>query len=907
MLANLSIKVRLLLLSSALIIVITASTLYLTRKLADNSEAVTRNAELAKLIDVAQDVRNTFGEYRYWITDLAVSLLRQSEINAKATHDRLTKQLDVLAGRRPEIAALLKEEIAKFDELANRAVEHYTDDQRVMGNTSLAEARQHSVAINDRLAALVDDLNAQVVRARDQVVADVARTTEVAYVIVAIAIVLGMGLTWIVLRSILVPLNAVVAAIDGVTAGRLNTPIPKVRGGEIGAMARTLELFRESIVERERLAAETERQRRMIATAIETISEGFVLYDPQDRLVLCNSKFRELYPKIDDLMVPGTPFATILRAIVDRGMVDLEGRTPEEWIAERLANHANPKGSPEYRYNQIWARISERRTPDGSTVGVFTDITELKHRQAELEQAMEQADSANRAKSVFLANMSHELRTPLNAIIGYSEMLQEQAQEQGISDFAGDLNKIQDAGRHLLSLISDILDLSKIEAGKLELYLEDVPLPALIEEVRTIVGPLAAKNSNRLHIECPSDIGALHTDRTKLKQCLLNLLSNATKFTSNGAISLELKRQGPALSFVIRDTGLGMTPEQLSKLFQNFVQADASTTKRYGGTGLGLAITKRFCQALGGDVSVESEPGKGSTFTIMLPDRQSKAEPAEIANPPSVIPEPGPAPLVLIVDDDASARRLLAAVLRKEGLRVAEAETGETAITLARRIRPDLITLDIMMPKMDGWSVLTALKSDPDLAGIPVIVVTVAADRGVAFSLGAADFMTKPVERGRLVSLVHTLLGDRGTVLLVEDDPASRELTQRQLERLDVEVVEAKNGREAFEWLSKNPSPGMLLLDLLMPEMDGFSLLDAIKKHPEWQRIPVVILTGKELTATERELLEGRVRSVIAKGSVSANDLALLVRRILHEHAHGADPELVEQAGRVDHGQAPPG
>jgi signal transduction histidine kinase/DNA-binding response OmpR family regulator len=907
MLANLSIKVRLLLLSSALIIVITASTLYLTRKLADNSEAVTRNAELAKLIDVAQDVRNTFGEYRYWITDLAVSLLRQSEINAKATHDRLIKQLDVLAGRRPEIAAPLKEEIAKFDESANRAVEHYTDDQRVMGNTSLAEARQHSVAINDRLAALVDDLNAQVVRARDQVVADVARTTEVAYVIVAIAIVLGMGLTWIVLRSILVPLNAVVAAIDGVTAGRLNTPIPKVRGGEIGAMARTLELFRESIVERERLAAETERQRRMIATAIETISEGFVLYDPQDRLVMCNSKYRELYPKIDDLMVPGTPFPTILRAIVDRGMIDLEGRTPEEWIAERLAHHTHPKGSPEYRYNQIWARISERRTPDGSTVAVFTDITELKQRQAELEQAMEQADSANRAKSVFLANMSHELRTPLNAIIGYSEMLREQAQEQGIADFAEDLNKIQDAGRHLLSLISDILDLSKIEAGKLELYLEDVPLAALIDEVRTIVGPLAAKHSNRLHIECPSDIGALHTDRTKLKQCLLNLLSNATKFTSKGAISLELKRQGPAMSFVIRDTGVGMTPDQLSKLFQSFVQADASTTKRYGGTGLGLAITKRFCQALGGDVSVESEPGKGSTFTIVLPDRPSKVEPAEIANPPSVIPEPGPAPLVLIVDDDASARRLLAAVLRKEGLRVAEAEAGETAITLARRIRPDLITLDIMMPKMDGWSVLTALKSDPDLAAIPVIVVTVTTDRGVALSLGAADFMTKPVERGRLVSLVHTLLRDRGTVLLVEDDPVSRELTQRQLERLDVEVVEAKNGREAFEWLSKNPAPGMILLDLLMPEMDGFSLLDAIKKHPQWQRIPVVILTGKELTATERELLEGRVRSVIAKGSVSANDLALLVRRILREHGHAADPELVEQAARVDDGQAPPG
>jgi signal transduction histidine kinase/CheY-like chemotaxis protein/HAMP domain-containing protein len=911
MLENLSIKARLLLLSSALVLMITASTFYLTHKLADNSDAVTRNAELAKLIDAAQDVRNTFGEYRYWITDLAVSLLRQSEINANATHDRLVKQLDLLASRRPDVAPVLKEEIAKFEASAKLAVERYTDDQRVLGNIALAEARQHSVIINNRLAALVDDLNAEVVRARDQVVADVERTTQVAYIIVAIALVLGMGLTLIVLRSILVPLNAVMAAMDGVTAGRLNTPIPKVRGGEIGAMAKTLELFRESIIERERLAAETERQRRMIATAIETISEGFVLYDPQDRLVLCNSKFRELYPKITDLMVPGTPFPTILRAIVDREMIDLQGRTPDEWIAERLANHANPKGSPEYRYNQVWARISERRTPDGSTVGVFTDITELKQRQSELEQAMEQADSANRAKSVFLANMSHELRTPLNAVIGYSEMLREQAEEQGIANFTEDLDKIHDAGRHLLSLISDILDLSKIEAGKLEVYLEDVDLPDLVEDVRAIVGPLAAKNSNRLHIDSPPDIGFLHTDRTKLKQCVLNLLSNAAKFTSNGVISLELKRSRSmdgAMSFIVRDTGVGMTPAQLSKLFQSFVQADASTTKRYGGTGLGLAITKRFCEALGGNVSVQSEPGKGSTFTITLPDRRSKPEPAE-PSPPSVVPEPGNAPLVLVVDDDASARKFLTAVLHKEGLRVAEAEGGEAAVTLARRIRPDLITLDIVMPRMDGWSVLTALKSDPDLAGIPVIVVTITTDRGVALSLGAADFMTKPIERGRLVSLLDTLLCGRGTVLLVEDDQESRELTRRQLQRLNVEVIEAGNGREAMDWLSANAPPGMILLDLVMPEMDGFSLLDAIKKHPDWQRIPVVILTGKELTATERELLEGRVHNVIAKGSVSANDLAVVVRQILRQHSPPARSaaELVDKQRGVDNGQAPPG
>jgi CheY-like chemotaxis protein len=330
-----------------------------------------------------------------------------------------------------------------------------------------------------------------------------------------------------------------------------------------------------------------------------------------------------------------------------------------------------------------------------------------------------------------------------------------------------------------------------------------------------------------------------------------------------------------------------MTAEQLSKLFQSFVQADASTTKRYGGTGLGLAITKRFCEALGGDVSVESEAGKGSTFTITLPDRQSKDEVADIA-PQSVVPEPGDAPLVLVVDDDASARKLLTAVLHKEGLRVAEAEAGEKAIALARRIRPDLITLDIVMPRMDGWSVLTTLKSDPELAGIPVVVVTITTDRGVALSLGAADFMTKPIERGRLVSVLDTLLRGRGTVLLIEDDEESRALTRRQLQRLNVEVIEARNGREAIDWLSGNAAPGMILLDLVMPEMDGFSMLDAIKKHPEWQRIPVVILTGKELTATERELLQGRVHNVLAKGSVSANDLAAVVRQLLRQHSAAA-------------------
>ena len=902
MLANLSIKTRLLLLSSGLIAMILASTYFLTSKLSQSSQAVTRNAELAELIDIAQGVRNTFGEYRYWLTDLAVSLLRQSEINAKAARERLTKSLDELERRQPDVTGVLRKEIDEFERSAMRAVEQYTDDQRVIANTSIAEARQHSVVVNNRLEALVEDLNAQVARAREQVVADVARTTDLAYLIVAAAIVLGLAITLVVLRSILGPLRDVVAAMDGITAGNLQTAIPAGTGGEIGTMANTLRLFRESIVERERLAEETESQRRMIATALETISDGFVLYDSQDRLVMCNNKFRELYPKVDDVLVPGTPFPAILRAVVDRGMVDLGGRTPDQWIAERLAQHRDPKGFPEYRYGNVWARVSERRTPDGSTVGVFTDISELKKRQSELETAMAEANSANRAKSVFVANMSHELRTPLNAIIGYSEMLHELSEEQGLADFSRDLNKIQDAGRHLLRLISDVLDLSKIEAGKLEIYLEDVQLPDLVEEVRVIVDPLAAKSSNRLEINCPDDIGNLLTDRTKLKQSLLNLLSNASKFTSNGTVALDVEHEtrgpGSFVTFIIRDSGIGMTQEQIARLFEAFAQADASTTKRYGGTGLGLAITRSFCEILGGTVTVASEPGKGSTFRITLPDRRA-GRPAEAKSAPaSDAPEPGNAPLIMVVDDDTSARGILTTVLRKEGLRVVEAGSGEVALELARKIRPDAITLDIMMPRMDGWSVLTALKSDPELAEIPVIVVTITTDRGVALSLGAADFMTKPIERNRLVSVLNTLLHGRGSVLLIEDELRARELARRQLQGLNLQVIETSNGREAIAWLSSNPAPGMILLDLLMPEMDGFAVLDAIEKHPEWQHIPVVILTGKDLSVAEREVLRGRVSDVIAKGSVSAKDLVSVVRRTLRENQSAGNAVARAVGGR---------
>jgi signal transduction histidine kinase/CheY-like chemotaxis protein len=484
-----------------------------------------------------------------------------------------------------------------------------------------------------------------------------------------------------------------------------------------------------------------------------------------------------------------------------------------------------------------------------------------------------QLEMASEHKSAFLASMSHELRTPLNAIIGYSEMLYETAQDEEQEEFLPDLAKIRDAGRHLLGLINDILDLSKIEAGKMDLYLEEVDLAGLVGEVRSIIEPLTAANENRLEVVCPPALGRLHTDRTKLKQSLLNLLGNAGKFTNHGRIKLEVRRAGDEILFIVSDTGIGMTAEQQGRLFQAFSQADASTTRRYGGTGLGLAITKHFCEMLGGSISVESTQGQGSTFTITLPDRD------HVVSEAAARPEGAEhAPLVMIVDDDSNARDLLAATVRREGYRVIEATDGETALAIARQWRPDAVTLDVLMPRMDGWAVLTAFKSDPELAEIPVIIVSVLADRGIAVSLGAAEFLTKPIDRARLAATIRQHVYGSGVVLVVDDEDESRSLARRHLDRLGWEVAEAEDGASALLWLSQNPRPAMILLDLLMPRMNGFAFLEEITRHTEWQGIPIVILTAMPLGAAERELLAGRTREVIAKG---ADDLAQVLRQIL--------------------------
>ena len=530
-----------------------------------------------------------------------------------------------------------------------------------------------------------------------------------------------------------------------------------------------------------------------------------------------------------------------------------------------------------------------RKLNDDLESRVRVRTAELEEANGKLDGALKQAEAASRAKDAFVANMSHELRQPLHIIIGFTEALKEDAADLGADNIQPDLNKILGAAKHLLELINDILDMAKISSGTMELTVAPFDVAAMISEVKALVGPLAEKNGNSFVVLPPVGIGPMIADERRVRQILINLLSNAFKFTQSGTVTLGVRtivEEGREWAqFSVKDTGKGMSHEQVQRLFQRFYQADSSTTREQGGTGLGLSITLSFSDLMGGKpIQVKSEPERGSEFLVTLPMHVGTRSDALTYRPIHFEPEAVEAAdgrTVLVIDDDPMVRELMERFLAKDGFRVVQATNGDEGMRLARDEGPCVITLDVMMPGSDGWSVLAHLKSDPLTAEIPVVMLTIVDDRQHGFALGAADYLTKPIDWQRLGAILRKYLapGHGDTVLVVEDNAESREVVRKYIEREGWKIVEAADGEQGLRAFAET-RPALILLDLMMPVLDGFGFLDELSKRFPTHRVPVVVLTAKELNSADFVRLNGRVARILEKGDLThLEKLMELIRR----------------------------
>lgn len=637
------------------------------------------------------------------------------------------------------------------------------------------------------------------------------------------------------------------------------------------------------------------RSRQVLSEVMERAPVGVALLDNQHRVALMNATFARMAgatrgsvgSRLSDI---SPEFGGNLDAKLAQALAT--DRSITEQNADTVFDIERQGATQTFKADAFPLRIANDEGREMPGVGlVLTDMTEQRQWELELQDAKDEAETANRAKSAFIANMSHELRTPLTAVLGYCELIEEDLRDIGQDSILADLKKINVNARHLLGLINDVLDLSKIEAQKMDVHAVDIDLDTLLSELEAATGSLVSKKENSFEVSVTAAERTLHTDDLKVKQILLNLVSNAAKFTERGSIRLEVSDRDvagvPHTQFQVSDTGIGMTPEQISGLFKRFSQADQTTTRKYGGTGLGLALTRALATMLGGTIDVQSEPGKGSRFTLTIPTRYAAApkpapEPEPVADTP-----PSPAAMerglsVLVVDDEAAARDLLTRHLSREGFNVEIATNGTEALAKIAAHKPFAVLLDVLMPGLDGWHVLKAIRNNPETADLPVIVQTVLDDQNFAYAIGATSFLKKPVKRKELASVLDPLApanAPHGAVLIVDDDREACERLQVMLERDGWQVRSAHSGVDGLAAM-KQQRPDLVLVDILMPEMDGHKFIQEVRREPAYNDVQLVVLTSSDVRSKQIRRLEHATSAIMQKGSQPLGELVADLRRI---------------------------
>ena len=673
------------------------------------------------------------------------------------------------------------------------------------------------------------------------------------YIVIVIAFILISILLLSVMSKAFGGITRAISVLQGLTKGELDEALPARTGvlvsdkDEVGQLANALESYRAQLRALEDLrSAQAGRRRQRDAVIIEKMS---VLAD------------------------------------------QLEGRAKELMLAD---------------IQNMQAGTESDSDQDGETASIemmslaFSRMSDevnslIEARTEELEVARNEADEANLAKSRFFANMSHELRTPLTAIIGYGEMIAEDCEDLGYDDLLPDVKKITTSGKYLLELINSVLDLQKIEAGKMELYMTSFSIEAMLVALRDINTPLAEKNANQFLIEYENGLGTMFQDETKVSQCLTNFLSNAFKFTNEGTVTLAIEpfdeNGADMIRFNVQDTGVGMTPEQLTTVFEEYQQGERSTRAETAqrGTGLGLSLTKSYAELMGGRVEAESEKGVGSTFGFIIPREFSNEDTGETLDP--IVRNLDDQSIVVLIDDDPVMHDVVKRTLSKSGVTMVGATNGERGLEIVRESKPKLILLDVYMSGRDGWSILREVKSDPDLKDIPVVMVTQLSEERFAKSLGADGYFTKPIDRKRFVEEIARILSAASRseqVLVIDDDENTRTLLSRILAEEGWQSIVANDGIDGLETINelgaKDEKPSLIVLDIDMPRMDGFEFLEVYSRDiPVERRSPVLIFSGKDLSTMQRDLLAQyeNVKGVQSKEDVPG--LTALIKEIQQE------------------------